>query len=295
MKISNKVKNGVFNFFNYTIFGILAFLCIFPFYYVIVYSLSDPTLASQGLVLWPKGFTLINYETIFKLNDIFNALFVSIAKTLLGTGITIFCCSFFAYLVSHQNMRYRKFVYRFVVFTMYFNAGIIPWYLTMKGVGLKDNFLLYILPTAVVAYYIILIKTSIEQIPPALEESARIDGAGYVKCFFYIVAPVSKPIIATIALFAAVAQWSSWFDNFILISNHKLDTLQIILYRYLNSAQNLANMSALDLSRGAAAKAVTPFSIQVTITVVTVLPILIVYPMLQKYFVKGIMVGAVKG
>lgn len=295
MKTKLTAAEKTFNVLNNLIMAVFAFVCVYPFYYIFIYSISDPDKAMSGIAFLPKGFTTANYEMLLKLQDIPNALFVSVSRTVLGTIITIVCCTFFAYLMTITYMWHRKFIYRFAIITMYFNAGIIPWYLTMKTIGLKDNFLLYIIPSALSAFNIILIKAYIEQLPMSLSESAMLDGAGIVRIFAQIIFPLSKPIIATIAIFSAVSQWNSWFDNLLLVSNSHLQTLQLILYQYLNSTQSLSNMSVLDMANGTAAKAVTPQSIQVAITMITTLPILLIYPLLQRYFVKGIMIGAVKG
>ncbi|QNK58945.1 carbohydrate ABC transporter permease [Paenibacillus sp. PAMC21692] len=292
---SSRLYDRAFSSINYVFLGIFSFVCIYPFYYVFIYSISIPAEAQRGIYLLPAGFTWANYEMVFRLNDILQALFISVSRTVLGTVVTIICCSFFSYLVAQKEMNFRKLVYRFTIFTMYFNAGIIPWYLTMRGLGLKDNFLLYIIPAAITPFYVILIKTYIEQIPFSLSESAKIDGAGHIRIFSSIIFPVSTPIIATIAVFSAVGQWGAWFDNFLLVSRSDLQTLQLILYNYLNTSQSIANLSQLDLTRGDAARALTPQSIKATITILTTLPIVFVYPWIQKYFVKGIMLGAVKG
>ena len=166
----------------------------------------------------------------------------------------------------------------------------------MKSYGLKNNFLLYIIPYAVTAFYVILIKTYIESLPPALSESAAIDGAGIVKIFVSVIIPLSLPVIASVAVFAAVGQWNAWYDNFMLVSNPKLKTMQLVLMEYLQKQvmQVLTSGSAAS-STAAASNQVTPMSVRVTITMVTMLPIMLIYPMLQKYFIKGIMIGAVKG
>lgn len=293
-KASISIGNKIFNVLNITLFIILGFLCLYPFYYVIIYSISNPAQANN-VILLPKGFSLETYKALFRTNDIFNAFWISTARTVLGTCITIICTSFLAYLVTQKAMYFRKLVYRFVIITMYLNAGIIPWYLTMKSYGLKDNFLLYIIPSAISAYYMILIKTYIESLPPALEESAMIDGAGYITIFARIIFPLAKPIIATVAIYAAVGQWNTWSDNFFLVNDAKLQTLQMILYNYLQSAQTLSNATTQDILSGGTVVKITPMAIKMCITVIATAPILFVYPFLQKYFVKGIMIGAVKG
>lgn len=175
---------------------------------------------------------------------------------------------------------------------MYLNAGLIPWFLTMRMYHLNNNFLVYILPGAVSAFYVILIKTYIEQLPQALEESAKLDGAGYITIIMKIIFPLSMPIVATILVFASVGQWNSWFDNYILVQNKGLKTLQLVLYEYLQQANAISSDSHTLSLR---AKVVSPKSVKMTITMLVTLPILIVYPFMQRYFLKGIMMGAVKG
>lgn len=290
-----KKKYSSFRLINGFILCLLAVICIYPFYYVLIYSLSDSHEALKGISFWPKGVTFHNYKILLDLNDIGNAFLVSTARSVLGTGITVLCCTFFAYLITSKHIWGRKIIYRFAIFTMYINAGIIPWYLVMDGLGLRNNFLLYIIPTALSAYNVILIKTYLESLPVSLIESAEVEGAGLIRIFWKIVLPLCKPILATIAVFAAVNQWNSYIDNLLLVTEPKLQTLQMILYNYLNSAQKLATMSQADLSNGEAVQMIMPRSIQATITVIVTVPILFVYPFMQRYFVKGVMLGAVKG
>ncbi|MGO4269474.1 carbohydrate ABC transporter permease, partial [Paenibacillus sp. TAF58] len=174
-------------------------------------------------------------------------------------------------------------------------AGLIPWYITMKMLHLNNNFLLYVLPTAVSGFFVILLKTYIEQLPAALEESAMMDGAGYLTLFVRIIFPLCKPIVATVAIFAAVGQWNTWMDNYFLVQNQSLKTMQLTLYEYLSSANALATMSASDITKNAQRFVITPESIKMSTTMLVTLPILLVYPFLQRYFVKGIMLGAIKG
>ncbi len=288
-------KDVAFSIFNYTFLSLLVIVTIYPFYYIFIYSISDSIEAQKGVYLWPAGFSLEAYKTTVQLPGIADAAIVTLGRTILGTIITVLSCSFFAYLITKNELPFRRFIYRFVLITMYFNAGFIPWYLTMKTYGLQNNFLLYILPTAISGFNIILIKTFIEQLPPSLEESAKIDGAGYLRVFTSIIFPLSMPIVATIAIFSAVGQWNTWFDNFFLVENPKLQTLQLVLYNFLNQSSSLSNMSTEQLTRGDMVRTLTPQSIRMTITMLVTLPIVLVYPLLQRYFVKGIMIGAVKG
>jgi ABC-type glycerol-3-phosphate transport system permease component len=182
---------------------------------------------------------------------------------------------------------------------MYFNAGVIPWYITMRNLGLTNNFWGYIFPAMVSPFFIILTKTFIESTPKELQESAEIDGAGILTTFFRILLPVSKPILATIAIIASVAQWNSFQDTLLLVTDNKLYTLQFVLYQYLSQAQSLASMvnaaSGLGLSQAMLANMQTVTSVRMTVTIIVVTPVILIYPMFQRFFVKGIMIGAVKG
>lgn len=284
-----------FNVCNYFIMILLIIITLYPFYYVFIYSISIPSEAAKGILILPKGLTIKNYIGVFQLNNIASAFIISTLRTVLGTALTIFCCSFFAYLVTQERLFMRKIFYRLTVITLYVNAGIIPWYITMKSYGLKNNFLLYLLPAAMSGYFVILIKTYIEQLPKALEESAKIDGAGYFRIFISIVFPLSKPIIATITVFAAVNQWNGWIDNYFLVSNPKLQTIQLILYKYLQESSQMANMTNDQITKNASTFKLSSESLKVTITMITTIPVILIYPFLQRYFVKGIMLGAVKG
>ncbi|MFD0712834.1 carbohydrate ABC transporter permease [Paenibacillus sp. GCM10027626] len=286
----------LFDVFNYLLMIVFALLCLYPFYYVFIYSLSDPGASASGIFLWPVSPTLGSYVRIMSLGTIPAAFFVSACKTILGTVLCVYASSLFAYFMTRKEMFARTAIYRFVIASMYLHAGLIPWYLTMKTYGLKDSFLLYIIPSAVNAFFIILVKTYIESIPASLEESAEIDGAGFMKIFHAIIFPLSKPIVATVAVYSAVGLWNSWQDNFFLVNKESLQTIQLILYNYLNEASELANNAVKQTSGGMLkTDEVSPESIKMTITIISIIPIMFVYPFLQRYFVKGIMLGAVKG
>lgn len=277
---------------NTVVLCLLGIIAIYPFYYILIYSLSDPGKALRGVYLYPAGFTLDNYIQIVSRNNIARAAFISLSRTAAGTLITLVCCSALAYGVSKGVLPFRKFIYRTVSITMYISVGLIPWYVTMMALGLKNNFLLYILPTAVVPFYVILLKTYFESLPPSLEEAALMDGADYYAILLRIVVPLSKPIIATVGLFQAVNQWNSWADNLYLCLNPKLMTLQLMLYNFFNEISAITNIN--DASR-LGLTVLTPSSVRMTITVIAILPIFLVYPFLQRYFMKGILLGAVKG
>jgi len=294
--MTTKISDKVLDISNYIFMTFFMLICLIPFYYIVIYSISDPTQAHR-VTLLPIGFTMINYMRVLELNQIYGALVISVLRTVIGTAVTLFCCSLLAYIFSRPEMYLRKFLYRFVVITMFFNAGLIPTYLTFRAYGLRNSFWVYILPFAVNAFFVILIKTFIEQLPKSLEESASLDGAGYFTRYWKIVLPLSKPIIATIAVFSAVNQWNSWFDVFIYnqASPH-LYSLQYLLYQYLQRAANLgAILSGGHSGMVADVQRVTTESARMAITVISVIPIMMVYPFLQKYFIKGIMMGAIKG
>lgn len=291
--------NIIFNILNYAFYTIFTISCIFPFYYLFINTISDNDLVRKGQVaLLPKGINLHNYIAMLSVSDLGNAFIVSIARTILGTALMVAATALVGYLVTKQEMWHRKFWYRFLVITMYFNAGTIPWYLNMSMLGLTNHFAAYIIPGIVAPYNIILVKTYIESIPAELEESALIDGAGFLTVFRRIIWPLSKPILATIAIFGAVGHWNSFTDSLILMqSAPSLYTLQHRLYIYLNQNSNLAQIMSTGGS-GATTVAQAAMSTKVlkyTISMVTVIPILLVYPFMQRYFEKGIMLGAVKG
>ena len=288
--LSSKFLRGL-NFFLLIVF---AFLCVYPLYFIFINSISGADAVVRGVYLLPEDFSLEFYKSLLQMPNIPNSIVVSVARTVLGTALTVICSSFLGYMVTQSELPMRKWVYRFVVATMYFNAGLIPWYILMVNLGLKNNFLLYILPSAVGAYYVVLSKTYIESIPASVEESAKIDGAGVLTIYARLILPMSMPIIACLIVFCAVNQWNAWSDNFYLVSDPKLSTLQYQLYMNLaNESSNVTNTtSSSSLLRS---KATTELGLRYALSMLTVLPILLVYPFMQKYFVKGIMLGAVKG
>ena len=294
-----KPSDVVFAIFNYAFFTIFTFSCIFSFYYLFINTVSDNDLVKRGLVnFYPKGFNIDNYLALRDVNDLGTSFMVSISRTILGTALMVLATAFVGYLVTKQEMWHRSFWYRFLVITMYFNAGLIPTYLNVDLLGLTQNYLVYILPGIVAPYNIILVKTYIESIPSELEESAFIDGASYMVVFRKLIWPLSKPILATVAIFGAVGHWNSFQDSLIYMQgNEKMFTLQHRLYNYLNTSSNLATL----MSQGGTAaqqameQALNSKVIKYTISMVSIIPIFCVYPFMQRYFESGIMLGAVKG
>ena len=286
--------------FTYVIYTFFVLVCVYPFYYIFINSISANNLSERGKILfWPQGIHFDKYVQVFQIPDLLRAFQVSVARTVLGTLITIVVAAFLGFMFTRESLWKRKLWYALVIATMYFNAGIIPWFITMNNLGLRDNFLVYILPTAVIPFYIILCKTFVESIPMELQEAAEIDGAGTLMVFFRIIIPVIKPIIATIAIFSAVNQWNSFQDTLLLVTDTRLYTLQYLLYQYINQASSLraliSNTSSTASMAASLASAQTATSVRMTVTMVVVIPILLVYPFFQRFFTKGIMMGAVKG
>ena len=284
----------------YVVYTFFAFVCVYPFYYIFINTISNNELSARGkITFWPKELHFTNYINVSHIPDLINAFKISLGRTILGTLLTVSISAFLGYMFTRETMWMRKFWYRFVIATMYFNAGIIPVFLTIKSLGLYDNFLVYILPTAVAPFFIVLCKTFVESIPKDLTDAAELDGCGTMKTFTAIIVPVIKPILATVAIFSAVNQWNSFQDTLLYISDNKLSTLQFTLYQYINQASSLKalvnNTTSTASVAASLAHAATATSIRMTVTIVVVAPILLVYPIFQRYFVKGIMIGAVKG
>lgn len=300
MKIKTSKGDRTFQVINILIFAIFAIICAYPFYYLIINSISANDLSASGKVNFlPHGFQLENYVKVFQLNGLGTAAMVSLGRTVIGTICTVLASVYLGFMFTQQRMWHRKLWYRFMVITMYFNAGLIPMYMTMKTLHLTNSFWVYIIPAIVQPFNIIMAKTYVESIPPALQEAAELDGAGTMTVFAKVILPTCKPIMATIAIWSAVGQWNSFQDTLIYITDQKLYSLQYLLYTYLNQASSLATMvqqSGGNVSAVAnLATQQTPTSIRMTISVIVVLPILFVYPIFQKSFVKGIMIGSVKG
>lgn len=291
-------EDAAFSVVNYLFFGLITIVCFYPFYYLIINSISANDLSAAGkILLLPEKMHLGNYQKVLQLSGLVQAVGISVARTVLGTVCTVLASAFLGFMFTQEKMWKRKLWYRFVVITMYFNAGMIPMYITMKNLHLTNTFWVYILPVIVQPFNIILVKTYVESIPKSLQEAAEIDGAGLMTIFRKIILPTSKPILATVAIFAAVGQWNSFQDTLLYVTDQKLYSLQYLLYTYINQANSIAAMAKSSGTANLAnvATTLTATSVRMTVAVVVVLPILFVYPFFQKYFVKGIMIGSVKG
>ena len=284
-----------FDTINSILIIILSLLVLYPFWYCIILSFNDGVDALKGpLYLIPRKFTLDNYAFVLSSSQIVTAAVNSVLRTVLGVLLQLLVTGVAAYGLSKKQILCHKVYMLFFLFTMYFSGGLIPTYLLYRNIGLVDNFLVYILPGAWSFYNAILIMAYYESIPEALEEAATIDGAGKIAIFFRIILPASMPIFATIAIFTGVAQWNSWFDTVIYTTSPKLVTLQSFMMRMLNEAEALKEL-AKNATGGTVLPTVKPATVRVATLVITTFPITVIYPFLQKYFVKGLMIGSVKG
>lgn len=277
---------------------LVIIVTLYPFLNVLAISLNDATdTVRGGLTIFPREFTLQNYREIFSSNNnLLIAFKNSVLRTLIGTIFSTFACALFAYILSKKNFIFRRGLTVMLVITMYVSGGLIPSFLINRQLGLTNSFWVYIIPALISAFNVIVIRSFIEGLPDALEESAKIDGAGELTIFFRIIMPLCKPVLATIALFIAVGQWNSWFDTYLYNSgNINLTTLQFELTKIMDNAQSVSSNDVHMLnSQQMVANRTTPESIKMAITVIATVPILVVYPFLQRYFVSGLTLGAVK-
>jgi putative aldouronate transport system permease protein len=282
-----------FNVVNVLLLGILAFSTLYPFIYVLSMSFSTQAEASSaGFHLYPRAVTLTAYKMVFSNPEILIGYMNTLFRTIVGTFLTVTLSCMCAYPLARKNLPHRSLFIFLLVFTMLFNGGLVPTYLLIKNLGLLNNRLVYILPMLIQAFSVIIIKNFFEAIPESLAESASLDGAGDWRILFNIYIPLSKPVLATTALWAAVAHWNSWFDGLIYITDDRKQVLQIFLRRIVVEGNFMLIEKGLvnpDMTQ------FTPETIKAATIIVTIVPILLLYPFLQKYFVKGIMLGGVKG
>ncbi len=266
---------------------------VVPFVYILSYSFSNPGMLKGGLILWPAGFTLDSYTKAFADPAVLKSVFISVARTVLGPALMLLFTSMGAYTLTRSDLGGVKFFRKYFVFTLYFSSGIIPMYLLMGYLQLKGTFLVYVLPGAVSVFSMVLIKTYIEALPRELEEAAVVDGANDFRLFFQVIFPICTPVFAAVVLFECVNQWNAFIDTQIYNTmSPDLYPLQYVLYNTLNQINSLEQLK-LQGQKGLGA--ITPQTFKMAITVITVLPIAFVYPFLQKYFVKGLLVGSIKG
>lgn len=282
----------------YILLGLLAFSALYPFWNAVAVSFNvGVDTAKGGITFWPREFTTENYKIILQDDRLLNGFFISVSRTVIGTATSIFMTAILAFGMTRTYLIGRKFYTLFFIFTLYFSGGLIPTYLLTRSLGLMDNFLVFIIPGLISVWNMIIFRTFFKGLPAGLEESANIDGCSNWGTFFRIILPLSGPVIATLSLLTAVGHWNDWFLPSIYITSDNLLPIQTILRQTLNA--NIVSGSSTVLDSGSVellekAKQITSKSLTMAMMIVVTLPIIAVYPFVQKYFVKGVMVGSMK-
>lgn len=288
----------IFHTLNTAVMLIVIAIMTYPFWNTIAISFNDAQDTLRGgITFWPRIFSTYSYDTVFKNRLMVTAAVNSVNRTLIATVLGVFVSSLIAYVLSRKELIGRRFITTYFLVTMYISAGTIPNYFLMKSLSLLNNFWVYIWPSVISVFNVLVIKSFIQSLPESLTEAAIVDGAGHFRCYWQIVLPCSKPVLATIALWCAVGAWNTWFDTFLYASSAEhLTTLQYEMMKLLSSAMSSSrDSSSMYGNQTGASNMVTPASIRAAVTVVASMPILVIYPFLQKYFVKGVTLGAVKG
>ncbi|SCG90048.1 Inner membrane ABC transporter permease protein ycjP [uncultured Clostridium sp.] len=294
-KITRTPGEWVLDIVKVVFLAFVVVVTVYPFWNIFIISINDATDAIRGgLYFLPRKLSLSSYAEILRRSTFLASIKVSVGRTLIGTPIAVLVTAMLAYPLSRKDLVGRKFWNLLFVFTMYFGGGLVPYYMVLKGIHMLNTFWVFIFPMMMSVYNMILIRSYIESMPDSLFEAAKIDGANDLVVFVKMVIPLSKPILMTVALFVAINQWNSWFDAYLYTSDQALKPMQSILVEILNQYQTGASTSQA-MSNAKAGVTVTPDSIRMAATMVATLPIIMVYPFVQKYFVKGIMLGAVKG
>lgn len=285
------VEDKCIDSFTILVSVLVLVTCIYPIYYIAILSFNTGLDASRGgIYFWPREFTLENYQKVLSDVKWMHALLISVLRTVIGTVITVLFTSMFGYVLANENLRFKKFYKVWLIIAMYFSGGMIPTYMVFKMMKLTDSFWIYIVPSALDYFFVLLFVSYFKEHPKELRESAIIDGASESQVYFKVIWPISKPILATFTLFSAVNQWNSYFDAVLYVQNQNLKPLAKYLVEIINSSAT----SRIASPYGRSATYTTQ-SLQLAVMVISILPIIIIYPFVQKYFEKGMMLGAVKG
>lgn len=290
--IKNKIfrKDRIFDYVLCVIFVGILIITLYPFLNVLAISLNDPMDTMRNInMLIPREFTLYNYKYVFEENNLIQPFLMSVARTVIGTAVSVICTAMIAYVLSRRDFYFNKVVTFLFVATMYISGGLVPEYLLLtRTLKMGNTFWVYILPGLMWTFNIILMRSFMDGLPDALEEAAKLDGANDFLVFVKIIFPLCKPVIATVALYYAVGQWNSFMDTYLYARN--LPTLQYVLYEIMEKATIKIDPHAAEQVKNA----VSPLSTRMAITIIATVPIVVVYPFLQKYFVGGMTIGAVK-
>ena len=292
IKTSGQIKSRekILDYILVVIFIGILIITLYPFLNVLAISLNDPmdTMRNINFIL-PRKFTMNNYIYVFQENNLIVPFMMSVARTLIGTLVSVFSTAMIAYVMSRRDFYFNKIVSFLFIITMYVSGGMIPEYLLLtRNLKMGNSFLVYLLPGLIWAYNIVLMRSFIDGLPDALQEAARLDGANDFTIWYKIIVPLCKPVLATVGLFYAVGQWYAFMDTYLYARD--LPTLQYVLYEIMQQAEIKVDPHAVDQVKNA----VSPLSVRMAITMIATVPIIVVYPFLQKYFVGGMTVGAVK-
>lgn len=295
-RIRRSVEDRCFDTVNWTLLILIALITLYPFYYILILSFNEGNDAVRGgIYLLPRVFTLNNYREFFSDPTWLSALWVTVARTVLGTLISVGFTSVVSYALSRKNLVGRKVYMKIMIFAMYFSGGMIPYYILLKALGLLNSFLVYLIPGALNLFFVMTGISFFQDIPEEVIESAYLDGAGDGKIFISIILPISLPLLATMTLFIAVNHWNSWIDAAYYVRSDQLRTLAYKMREVINQSMTPTTTDATTLQFASEHSKTTTTSLQMAAMIVSIGPILFVYPFLQKYFAKGMMLGAVKG
>lgn len=294
VRLRESKTDRAFNVFNYVFLTIVALLVIYPLVFVLSASFSNPENVISGeMWLWPKEFTLDAYEKVFQNKDIINGFINTLKYTVFGTILNVIMTILAAYPLSRRDLKGRGFIMAFIVFTIFFSGGLIPTYLLIRDLGMLNTFWVMVIPNAVAVWNIIIMRTFFQSIPRELDESAMIDGAGNLRVLWSIVLPLSFPVIAVMVLFYSVGHWNSYFQALIYLQDQDKFPLQLILRQILIQGQTDDMIKAT--SESFLAQQLSVEGLKYAVLIVANLPMLMLYPFLQRYFVKGVMIGSLKG
>jgi len=292
--VKNTLGGRIFDFFNVAFMIILAFLMVYPFWNQLIVSFNEGLDTSRGgLYFWPRFFTFDNYVYMFNKGDLAKGALISVLRVVVGTVTTLFCSGLLAYVTTVKWFSGRRFTRVLFLITLYFGGGLVPTYLLYSKLHLMDTFTVYWLPTLFSAYYMLLISSYMYNLPDALSESARMDGCGELRIYVQIIAPLCVPVFAAVAVFSAVGHWNSWFDVILYNSSGKWDTLQVYLRKILLDVEQVGKLTN-EQKQMEEMRKLSPASIRAATTMLVTLPIIVAYPFMQKYFMSGITIGAVK-
>ena len=292
-KIKTSVWDKVFVVCNTLFMVLFVVITLYPVLNTLAISFNDGTDALRGgIYLWPRKWTLQNYSTVLQRQNLITGAYITVARTVLGTLLALAANAVLAFIVSRKDFLFKRELSLFWVITMYVNGGMIPTFLLYRGLHLTNSFWVYVIPGMFSAFNMLVIRTYMAGIPDSLEESAQLDGAGYTTIFLKIISPLCKPVYATVALFVAVGQWNSWFDA--MLYNRMSSNLTTLQYELMKLLSSVTNQSASAEAMKNAAGTVTPTSVRAAATILTMLPIVCLYPFLQRYFVTGLTIGGVK-